>query len=241
MSRDNTLSKGYVLFFDFEFYVPKKNRNKIGLQYNPYDEDSLFLGGYIYTTNFKDEFDFHNFNKFVDSFFIWNYPNEKNLINSIYIYLKKIMDEVKNNTNNKISPNLCGIGITHSDIQILIQLIIKHRILTPYEAFEFINNFRSVDLSVLGLGAINNPDMNLYPRTKNQLVKSHFPEKKFESGKIVWDLYENRKFKSIEKRVKHEIVFTYELYKLLSRDFNYSNKLKKSEINRKKQKRNKSM
>lgn len=117
-----------------------------------------------------------------------------------------------------VSPVLCGIGITSSDIPILFELFKRFQILTNQEAFKFQNSFRVVDLSQLAIGTFNNPNNFLYPKTKSHILNKYMPGTKFETGKTVWQLYESKSHEEIQQRVVSEIFSTHRCYELIKTD-----------------------
>lgn len=131
-----------------------------------------------------------------------------------------------------VSPILCGIGITTSDLPILIELFKRYKILTNAEAFVFQNKFRVVDLSQLSISTFNNGNNFLYPKSKNEILLKYINGKKFESGKAVWELYESKDYAGIEERVLDEVTSTHKCYKLINDDLHNFKALEKAEKKR---------
>ena len=138
---------------------------------------------------------------------------------SIYKLLKSAQETVSNAHNGLISPVLCGIGITSSDVPIIFELFKRYHILTNSEAFAFQNKFRVVDLSQLTIGAFNNSSNFLYPNTKSKILNKFLHGKSFEPGKTVWEQYESKNYTSIESRVIDELASTYLSYKHIKCQF----------------------
>ncbi|MCW7552306.1 hypothetical protein NX722_06510 [Endozoicomonas gorgoniicola] len=224
-------NKNRVVFFDLEYYVPEDLRQNKGLAYNPWRKDNLFLGGCFLNasaaTDLHDAFD--DFSIKVDSFWLWNYPSESDLVYSVYRYLLDIFHDVQSRGDDRISPLLCGVGITHSDWPVLLDLFRKHRILDNAEAFEFQQQFRSLDLSQLVVGFCNNATNFLYPKPKNTIFGKYTPDIQFASGKEVWDLYDQQKHLTIEKRVIEEIACTHESYVSILEDIRYLKSLERAD------------
>jgi hypothetical protein len=156
--------------------------------------------------------------KRIKSFWLWNHNSEKDLLEKIYFYLKKISDESQNANSSIVSSVLCGIGITSADIPILFDLFKRYHLLSNAEAFDFQHSFRVIDLSQIAITTFNKNISFLYPITKDRLLNSYLNGKKFESGKCVWKHYELKQYNEIEHRVKNEILATYECYIEISKE-----------------------
>lgn len=211
------ISKCRIIFFDLEFYVPENSRSKIGFNYNPWDKRSKILGGSFLIANPEKDFGIteYNIRKRTKSFWIWNYESEKDLLLQIYKILKSTYDMVNSAHEGAVSPVLCGIGITSSDIPILFELFKRFKILTNAEAFSFQNGFRVIDLSQLSVATFNNSNYFLYPKTKSHILNKYLPDTKFETGKIVWELYESEDYEGIQARVLNEVIATHRCYELI--------------------------
>lgn len=228
------LSKCRVVFFDLEFYVPESSRSKYGFCYNPWDKGCKLIGGSFLLANPDKDFGLKEsriINK-IQSFWLWEHHSEQKLLESIYQILKNALDTVHNAHNGMIAPILCGIGITSSDIPIIFELFKRYKILTNAEAFSLQNKFRVVDLSQLSIATFNNPNNFLYPKTKSHILNKYLNNKKFESGKSVWDLYESKDYDGIVARVLDEIICTHKCYELIKIDLDKFKSLEASEKKR---------
>ena len=213
-------SKCRIIFFDLEFYVPEASRSENGFCYNPWDKGCKFLGGSFLLANPEKDFETTESkiaNK-IQSFWLWDHQAEHALVESIYQVLKSAFDIVQNAHDGAVSPILCGIGITSADVPIIFELFKRYKVLTNTEAFAFQNKFRVVDLSQISIATFNNPSYFLYPKTKSNILNKYLDNKKFESGKSVWDLYEAKDFEGIKERVLDEVVSTHKCYELIKRD-----------------------
>jgi hypothetical protein len=209
-----------TVFFDLEFYVPESSRKDVGLNYNPWDKKSKLIGGSFLSVNPEVNFtqtDLKNKSE-IQSFWIWDYSSEKELLNDIYSFIKKTSDTVRKAHQGKHSSILCGIGITFSDIPVLFELFKRYQILSNSEAFIFQNELRAIDLSQLAVISFNCKNDYLYPKTKNEILNKFQTGKKFECGKSVWGLYEENKFSDIEDRVEDEVMCTFFAYKSILAD-----------------------
>lgn len=214
------ISKCRIIFFDLEFYVPENSRSKIDFCYNPWDKGSKLLGGSFLIANPQKDFGITEYDvrKRTKSFWIWNHESEKDLLLQIYNTLKNTYDMVRNAHDGAVSPILCGIGITSSDIPILFELFKRFKILTNSEAFSFQNGFRVIDLSQLSVATFNNSNNFLYPKTKSHILNKYLPDTKFETGKSVWQLYESEDYEGIQSRVLSEVASTHRCYELIKSD-----------------------
>ena len=215
------LHKCRVIFFDLEFYVPSEGRNKKGFCYNPWHDDHRLLGGSFLVANPQKDF-VHN-SKIdsgkVESLWLWDHESEKELLESIYGLIRSSYDVVYSAHQGKVSPVLCGIGISSSDVPILFELFKKHSLISNAEAFYFQNSLRVIDISQLSIGVFNNANRFMYPKTKKSILQKYLPERKFDDGKSVWDLYDSNNRLAIEDRVVDEVLCTYECYIKILEDF----------------------
>ncbi|MDH1057430.1 hypothetical protein [Aquipseudomonas alcaligenes] len=227
------LGKCRIIFFDLEFYVPENSRSKTGFCYNPWDKSCKILGGSFLLANPEKDFGIieSDVYKRTKSLWLWEHGSEKELLQQIYNTLKGAHEIVRNAHDGAISPILCGIGITSSDIPILFELFKRFGILSNPEAFAFQNSFRAIDLSQLSIATFNNPNNFLYPKTKSHILNKYIPGTKFESGKSVWELYESKEFKEIQARVLSEVYSTHRCYELIKSDLD---KFKSLELSNKK-------
>lgn len=225
-----TLAKCRIIFLDLEFYVPDGSRSKLGFCYNPWDKNCKLLGGAFLSANPEKDFGRPELDirKKIESRWLWDCSNEKELLQSIYDLLRKDFESVRKAHNNSISPILCGIGITSSDIPILFELFKRFNILDNREAFKFQNGFRGLDLSQLALATFNNSGNFLYPKSKSHILHKYLPDKTFDSGKSVWQLYETGDYAGIQSRVFDEIVCTHRCYELIKADLDRFKTLEKN-------------
>ncbi|WP_010113590.1 hypothetical protein [Acinetobacter sp. P8-3-8] len=213
------ISKTRIIFIDLEFYVPECNRLKHGFSYNPYDGESILLGGSFYITKaVKEELEKSDvaLQAKIQSIWLWNCTSEKELVGKFYQKLKSTLDFIQK-ADMAISPVLCGIGVQNSDVPILMALFERYNFLSKKDAFKFMNQFRVIDLSVLGIPFFNNSTYFLYPKQKNQLLNKFYKDCVFEDGRGVWDLYEQKQLALIEERTKDEILYTVKMYGKMKR------------------------
>lgn len=226
MAKSNNRNYKKMVFFDLEYYVPKENRKKVVLSYNPWQIGNIFLGGVFYSfdssVNLKKGTPLNQQNKI--SFWIWNYDNDECLLTiAIYNYLREIKEVVISENSGFAFPVLSGIGISHSDIPVLWELFKKYELISNETSFEFQNSFRTIDLSQISIGAFECSLPILYPKTKNELLKRFSLKTSSENSKSVWDYYESGATKFIEDRVLNEIEFSIEIYMAIKDVFVNSN------------------
>lgn len=214
------LNKCRIIFFDLEFYVPKPSRMEKGFCYSPWDKSCKLLGGSFLIANPAKDFELNEkeIKNKTKSLWLWDQSSEKELIQKIYEILKTTSDTVNKAHNGSVSPILCGIGIGSSDVPVLFELFKRFHILDNQAAFRFQNSFRTLDLSQLSIAVFNNKNHLLYPKTKHHILNKYLPETTFEDGRSVWDLYETKKHKEIQNRVKNEIYATYQCYNRIRTD-----------------------
>lgn len=228
------LHKCRIIFFDLEFYVPDSSRIENTFCYNPWDKDSKLLGGAFLVVNPTRDFDLtdQQVHSKIKTFWLWKYQSERELLTEIYKLLSKTEKIVSKAHKNRLSPILCGIGITSSDVPIIFELFKRYQILSNQEAFVLQNKYRYIDLSQLGIATFNNSNKFLYPKTKNTLLGKYLNGTKFEAGYTVWEMYENNQLKDIEKRTRREVLITHKCYEKIHTDISNFKILEKSEKRR---------
>ncbi len=230
--RKINLNQCRIIFFDLEFYVPETHRHNEGICYNPWIKACKLLGGSFFSANPKTDFQLtFNLtakNKSIKSFWLWRERNEAELVKKIFVYLNSVLKHKEKNGDIL----LCGIGITTSDVPVLIDLFKRYHLLTNEEAFRFQNKFRMIDLSQLAIGCFNQSTDFMSPKVKNDLINKFTSYPSFASGKEVWDLFENKSHAKIETRVIQEIMVTYDIYKSLLAYFRHFKKLELMEKKR---------
>ena len=223
------LKKCRTIFFDLEFYVPPESRKENQLNYNPWDKKCEFLGGSFLTIipATESSLSSERAKKKIKSFWLWDYDSEKEILTAIYTFLKSHADVVRQAHNGTISPILCGIGITTSDIPVLMELFKRFKIQTNSEAFEFFSKFRVIDLSQLAIGVINNSTPFMYPVRKHVILAKYLNGKSMKPGESVWQLYESKDHDGIVQRVNEEVIASYIGYKKIKADFDLFKELEK--------------
>ena len=87
------INKTRIVFIDLEFYVPECNRVKHGFFFFFYEEESILLGGSFYITKaVKEELEKSDVVLLakIQSIWLWNCTNERELVGKFYQKLKSI-------------------------------------------------------------------------------------------------------------------------------------------------------
>ncbi|SFG30143.1 hypothetical protein [Neptunomonas qingdaonensis] len=214
------LGKCRTIFFDLEFYVPETSRLEKGFSYNPWDKACKLIGGSFLIANPDKDIQLRDelVRKRIKSVWCWECDSEKALVQQIYDLLEQALVIVHRAHDGKLSPVLCGIGITTSDVLILCDLFRRYQILDNAGVFAFMNKFRVIDLSQLAIGMFNSNVDFLYPKVKNDILIKYQHGTKFSSGTSVWGLYEEKNHALIQERVTDEIMSTHHCYKAIIED-----------------------
>lgn len=205
--------KTKVIFFDLEFYVPEQHRYRdtpSGMIYSPLLSDCQILGG-VFQTYYPllDKLE-----KPVEVW-QWKFGSEKDVLQKIFDILQKEWKSQKSKGDKRFpSLMLCGIGISKSDIPALLMRMIANKIDNPTRIYDLICGCQQIDLSVATYCQFSfNHKYFSYPKNKSQLYQKYLEGKKMESGKSVWDLYDNSDFLAIENRTLEEISDCVNIYK----------------------------
>ncbi|MDX5347044.1 MAG: hypothetical protein LPJ89_11255, partial [Hymenobacteraceae bacterium] len=148
------------------------------------------------------------------NFWIWNYDDEKALINNIYNYFTSLWKDILK-IRNHASLITAGISIARADIPYLYAKSLQHQIDSPEHIYDCFFNLRTIDLNVLGVPYFKtkaNKEHTLYPKTKNDLLQRFEIEGTKQSGSSVWELFDNGDYKAIENRTVNEVAEIQELY-----------------------------
>ena len=191
-----------IIFFDLEFYVPKRDRNKptFSFAFNPTLENHIILGGV-----FEKVYPLIEKPPVRQSYWLWKYSSEKELVTLIYRYIVNAWAPILKR-KGAASLIASGIAIERADIPILYTKFLQYQVDTPERIFGHLFNIRVIDLSVVGIPFFNKKkDGMLYPKTKHDLSQKFNPTGITSSGKLVWDAYDCRDFASIEQRTNQEV------------------------------------
>ncbi len=203
--------KTKVIFFDLEYYVPLSDRDRAtpgGMTFSPMLAGHKILGGYFLTYYpMQDRIGKRH------EFWEWNEGSESNLLARIFELLEREWHsiEVKDQAGSLM---LAGIGISHSDVPVLLARLIANATSHSARIFDLLFGCRQIDLSTATYCQFSfNQSYFAYPKTKSALYQKYLEGKKLESGKSVWDLYENNCFNEIAARCRSEVDDALAIYK----------------------------
>jgi len=204
-------NKTKIIFFDLEYYVPLIDRGRKtpgGMSFSPIIPTHKILGG-----TFQTYYPMQDRLGTRRAIWDWNSGGEKGVLQKI---LKLFQEEWRSieAKDQAGSLMLAGIGISHSDVPSLLMKISLSDILEKDKVFSLLCGCRQIDLSTATYCqfAFNQAYFS-YPKTKSALYQKYLPEKKMESGKVVWDMYEAGDFSAIENRNAEEIDDALVIYK----------------------------
>ncbi len=180
-----------MIIFDLEYYVPVSDRDTDGFAYRPLMEDHLVLGG-KFTEVFKG-------GESSREFWLWNYDSERQMLIEILDYLREVRD------NQRLSDRgLWGVGISHSDVEVLKIRSYRYGLAGLDEIFQLFNGFLIYDLS--SILVFENRRPFFFPVSHNEVMEIvGIPIHEKENGMVVWDYYDQGEFERIEKRNRKEV------------------------------------
>lgn len=203
--------KTKIIFFDLEYYVPEESRKRStpsGMVFSPVLPGHKILGG-----------TFQTYYPLLDrigparNFWEWSHGSEQSVLSEIIALLEKEWASIERDTSHA-SPMLGGIGISHSDIPILLAKITSYGLAKNERIFDLICGCRQIDLSTATYCqfSFNNKYFS-YPKSKAHLYQKYLAGKIIESGKSVWELYEKRDHPAIQSRCESEVADSISIYK----------------------------
>ncbi len=204
-------TKTQIIFFDLEFYVPKKDQNQYSFSANPWKKDHLLLGGTF--LNWKPLQEKNNKN--ANSFWLWKYNNdEKQLVNAIVTCLEKAWDLILSE-KGQCELCLCGVGISRVDIGYLYSKALQHKTRPEDKLFMIFHNIRLIELENAVMPYFTHENGMLLGKSTGQILKRFDIPGKHTSGSNVWDLYEKESFEKIEQRNTKEVDDCFVIYQKL--------------------------
>jgi hypothetical protein len=194
-----------VLVFDLEAYVPKEDRIRrygTSLTVNPYKTGHTLLGGVFSLRNPVTNEVFADF----EHHWTWREGSEKETVKQIYEIFAGIRKRIKDKPAYCADPVICGVGIATFDMPFLYTKFLEYQVAPPAEIYEVFCKNRIVDLSVAGIGFLKKQVPILHPRAHNELADRFLPDReKKPTGKVVWEMYDDREFSAIETRCEGEV------------------------------------
>lgn len=206
-----------IIFFDLEWYVPPKQRKLKGasLAMNPHKEGQFLLGGvfgkFHPLKQRKENIEY-------DHFWLWKENNEeKRLVKKIYDYVKQEWRNFDGSSDRQADLILCGQGISRLDVPVLYIRSIYYGVDEPEEIFYTFCKTKQVDLSNVAIPLIYGDLM--YPSNWNQICGRFRFNRRKESGKSVWDYYDQKALSTIEKRTEEEVQDCVEFYDYILKNY----------------------
>jgi hypothetical protein len=197
-----------MLFFDLEFYVPVADRktHRGSLIFNPTLASHKILGGYFQSI---DEITGEILD--VKSIWLWNFQqNEAKMLAKIVSLFEEqwARSEQLNlkTCGHRVTDLLvAGFAIARADLPALFQKANQFKIAPTPELYDIFMKTKTIDLANITTFLFPE-DPLLYPKSAKLVVERlDLPIEEKESGKKVWELYEQEKYAQIEKRCEKEV------------------------------------
>lgn len=202
-----------LLFFDLEYYVPPAGRSRksmSGMVFAPSLPGHKILGG-----------TFQCYYPMLDRLdppvqhWEWHHGSEQALLRSIYALLRTQWKSI-GAKGESASLMLGGIGISHSDVPALLSKLRTHKIAAEDEAYDTLCGCRQIDLTTATFSQFAfNKGYFAYPKSKAHLYQKYLAGKQAETGKVVWQAYEDRDYAAIEARTTGEVADAVAIYKCM--------------------------
>lgn len=203
--------KTQIIFFDLEFYVPKKDRDgRRELKANPYKDGHFLIGG-----TFSKYFpllpnnDKRNITK---EFWLWEYTNEKEMLSDILQFIDESWKLI-HKSNNQAELFYAGIGIQRADIQYLFARSKKYELKSESELFNIFYKGRFLDFENIFIPLFKNKGNMLKTKTTNDIIKKLNIPTERESSIGIWDQYDSKDYNSIKERNNNEVADLLTIYK----------------------------
>ena len=199
------------LIFDLEAYVPKENRHTSGfsLAANPHRPGNLLLGGV-----------FHLFRPVTGEIvtdpeychhWMWRDGDEAETVAAIYRIFAGMRERAVGKKRFAADPVVSGVGIANFDMPFIYAKCLQFEVDDPAEIYDTVCKFRVVDMSSAAIGFF--PSQPLYPIPHNQMADRFLSDRKTKpTGKVVWDMADEKEYGAIEARCEHEVREMKDLY-----------------------------
>lgn len=205
--------KTKVVFFDLEYYVPEEYRGRRtpgGMMFSPVLPGHKILGG-----TFQTYFPMLDKIEPARKIWEWHSGSEKAVLQEFLRILKHEWQPIESR-DQLGSLMLCGIGISHSDVPSMLAKMTSHQLDSPERIYDLLCGCRQIDLSTATYCQFSfNQAYFAYPKTKSHLYQKYLDGKKMESGKSVWEHYEQKDYAAIEARSVAEINDCVAIYKAM--------------------------
>jgi hypothetical protein len=192
-----------VVFFDLEYFVPAADRKRTppgGLTFSPVRPGHKILGGtFLSYYPMQDKVgERHNL-------WEWKQGDERKVLQAIYNLLTRER-KLMNTNGSRGSLLLSGIGISHSDVPVLLARMASNTSIEREKVYDLLFGCRHIDLSVATFCQFSfNQSYFSYPKAKADLYQKYLEGKKMESGTSVWKLYDSQDYQAIEDRCNEEV------------------------------------
>jgi hypothetical protein len=111
-----------------------------------------------------------------------------------------------NTHGNRGSLLLSGIGISHSDVPVLLARMASNTTIASEKAYDLLFGCRHIDLSVATFCQFPSTQAYFsYPKPKAELYQKYLTKKKMASGISVWQHYDSEDYQAIEDRCNEEV------------------------------------
>ncbi len=203
--------KTKIVFFDLEYYVPEESRKRptpSGMLFSPVLPGHKVLGG-----TFQTYYPLLDRIGPVRHIWEWIHGSEQSVLSEILTLLQREWAPIEHDAKHG-SPMLGGIGISHSDIPVLLAKMASYHIAEKDRIYDLICGCRQIDLSTATYCqfAFNHQYFS-YPKSKAHLYQKYLNGKALESGKSVWESYEQRDYHAIQRRCESEVTDSISIYK----------------------------
>ncbi|MGD9889536.1 MAG: hypothetical protein AB7S56_09760 [Halothiobacillaceae bacterium] len=205
--------KTKVIFFDLEYYVPAKDRTRKtpgGMTFSPVLPGHKILGG-----SFQTYYPIQDRVGKKHNIWEWQLGSEVAVLREIFQLFQREWQSIEAK-DQAGSLMLAGIGISHSDIPALLARLSSNSIANQDRIYDLLCGCRQIDLAIATYCQFSfNQAYFAYPKTKSALYQKYLKGKTLETGKSVWDMYENKNFGSIESRCSEETDDALAIYKAM--------------------------
>ncbi len=205
--------KTKIIFLDLEYYVPAEDRQRktpSGMIFSPVLPGHKILGGTFLTYYPMQD-------RVGKRFDIWEWKqgSEKDVLLNVFQLFQKEWKSIEAK-HQAASLMLSGIGISHSDVPALVTKLSSSAVADPARIYDLLCGCRQIDLTTATCCQFSfNHSYFTYPKSKSALYQKYLNGKKLDSGKSVWNLYDNKNFDAIEKRSREEINDALAIYKAM--------------------------
>lgn len=205
--------KTKIIFFDLEYYVPAKDRQRetpSRMAFSPVLPGHKILGGTFLTFYPMQD----QVSRRVD-IWEWKQGSEKEVLSKIFQLIQRGWRSIEAREQAG-SLMLSGIGISHSDVPALLTRLAAFSIASHTRVYDLICGCRQIDLSVATYCQFSfGHSYFSYPKSKAALYQKYLNGRASESGRSVWDLYDEKQFSAIENRSRQEIDDVLAIYRCM--------------------------